>query len=132
MYAREYAGRLRFAWIERYLSLALWLVAASVFFSIASQWIIFSSYDRSFNDYVNSVVQRAAVEHRPTQEVRSLLLLKAEELSIPVRAEQINVRRDKDTLRTIINYGADVKIPVVHRVLYRMEFSHDVAHKATP
>jgi hypothetical protein len=53
-------------------------------------------------------------------------MLKVAQLSIPAQNEQISVTGQGDTLRTVIAYDAEIKIPVVDRTLYRMEFSHNL------
>lgn len=131
MSAREHAIRYRPGSIERYISTSIWLFVAGVFFSLAGQWIIFSSDDRAFSEYTAGLLQRAAVDHRNNQEIRTLLLVKAEELSIPLRSDQIAIKRDRESIRTVIDYDTDIKIPIVNRVLYRMAFSHDLRYTAS-
>jgi hypothetical protein len=126
MHAKDYAMRHRTGSIGRYLSTGMWLLGGLVFLSLAGQWVMFSSGDQRLGEYTETLLQRAAVDHRPPQEIRTLLLVKAEELSIPLRSDQITVKRERETLRTVIDYDAEIKLPVVNRVLYRMAFSHDL------
>jgi hypothetical protein len=114
----------------RYVVLGLWLLISVMYFSLAGQWIVYSSDDKQFVQYVQHVVQIAAADHRPAKEVRTLLLVKAEELSIPLQYDQINITGEGDTLRTVIYYDTELKIPVLNHVVYRMEFTHDLNHKA--
>jgi hypothetical protein len=111
--------------LQRYLWLTVWLFFAGAFFSIAGQWTTFTYADRQFTDYVDTLVNRAALERKPAREVRTLVLLKADELSIPVRKDQISITGQGETLASLIDYDAEITIPMVHRVLYRMEFTHN-------
>ena len=132
MHARIGLGRQFFGSAERYLGLGAWLFVSWVFFSIASQWVMFSSYDKTFTEYVQHVLQRAALEERSTRDIRTLVLVKAEQLSIPLEHESLDIRREGETVRTFIDYNTEIKIPLVNRVLYRMEFSHNLSNKVLP
>ena len=129
MYQKEEALRERTGTTERYVALCLWLGITLVYFSVASQWITFSTYDKQFTEYVQHVIQGAASDHRPSREIRTLLLVKAEELSIPLPRNRIDITGEGDTLRTVIRYDTEIKVPLLNRVVYRMEFNHELTQK---
>src|SRR4030095_10215100 len=110
--------------IKRYVALVAWGVVAVVFVSLAEQWISSTSSDRQFTEYVQSVLHRAAVDRRSATAVRTLILAKAEELSLPLEQGQISVTGEGERLKTTIAYDTDIKIPVIDRVFYRIEFRH--------
>jgi hypothetical protein len=112
---------------RRYLALCLWVLIAGLSFSLARQWIVFVSADRQFTEYVESVIRRGALAHRPAHEIRTLVLTKAAQLSIPIQEERINLTGQGETLRTVIAYDAEIKLPLVDCVLYRMEFLHNLS-----
>jgi len=107
----------------------LWLVVVLMFFSLAKQWIVLTSSDKEFTEYVETVLRRAAIDHRPAKEIRSLLLVKAEQLSIPVSEERIDVRGQGQTLGTVIAYDREIKVPMFGGPLYRMEFRHNLSYE---
>jgi hypothetical protein len=109
-----------------YVALSLWLFVACIFFSLAWQWISFSNSDKELTEYVESLLRRASIDHRPSKDIRALVALKAEQLSLPIQVEEITVKGQGDSLQTTFAYGTEIKIPVLNRALYRMEFSHDV------
>jgi hypothetical protein len=113
---------------SRYIALFAWLFAAGLFFSLAKQWIEFSSSDKQLMEYAQSVLQRAALDNRSATDLQSILLLRAEELSIPVQRQQIQVTRQGESVRTVIGYDAEIKVPLVNRVAYRMEFRHNLSN----
>ena len=115
--------------IRRYGALALWLLVAGMFFSLAAQWISLSSSDKQFSEYLQSMVSQAARSRRPAREIRSLVLNKARELSIPVQDEGINITGHGQTLQTLVDYDSEMKIPILDRVFYRMEFRHEFGAK---
>jgi hypothetical protein len=114
---------------RRYITLCLWLVVVLMFFSLAKQWIVLTSSDKEFTEYVESVLRRAAIDHRPAKEIRTLLLVKAEQLSIPVSEERIDITGHGQMLGTVIAYDREIKIPMLGGPLYRMEFRHTLSNK---
>ena len=74
------------------LVLLSWLLVAVFYFYLSYDYIRASMNDRKFADYVRFVVQTAGNEDRPAKEIRTLILLKAQELSLPIRAGQIGIR----------------------------------------
>ena len=114
---------------RRYITLCLWLVVVLMFFSLAKQWIVLTSSDKEFTEYVESVLRRAAIDHRPAKEIRTLLLVKAEQLSIPVSEERIDITGHGQMLGTVIAYDREIKIPMLGGPLYRMEFRHNLSNK---
>ena len=114
---------------RRYLTLCLWLVVVLMFLSFAKQWIVLTSSDKEFTEYVESVLRRAAIDHRPAKDIRTLLVTKAEQLSIPVAEEGINITGHGQMLGTIIAYDREIEIPLLGGPLYRMEFRHNLGNK---
>jgi len=102
------------------------------FFSLAKQWIVLTSSDKEFTEYVESVLRRAAIDHRSAKEIRTLLLVKAEQLSIPVEGEQIDITGQGQTLGTVIAYDRELEIPLFGGRLYRMEFRHSLTTTPQP
>jgi hypothetical protein len=109
---------------KKYVALFLWLFAAAMFLSLAVQWIEFSSSDKQFTEYVQSALQRAALDRRPPTEVRNQVLVKAAQLSIPLEHGRLKVSGQGGSIETSFAYDAEIKIPVLDHVVYRMEFSH--------
>jgi len=115
---------------KRYVSLSVWLLVAGVFVSLAWQWIAVNSSDKELTEYVEGLLRRSAIDRRPVKDIRTLVLQKAEQLSISVQDEEINVTGQGESLQTTIGYNADIKIPVLNRALYRMQFNHNVRVKS--
>jgi hypothetical protein len=112
--------------LKSYTALGLWLVLAFVFLSLGKQWVVFTSADKQLTEYADTLERQGALQHRPAKDIRALVMMKAEQLSIPAQDDQITVTGQGETLRTIIAYDAEFRIPVVDRVLYRMEFNHNL------
>jgi len=114
---------------KRYVALGLWILLAAIFFSLAKQWIVYTSSDRQLTEYVESVLRKAAVDRRPTKDIRTLVMVKAEELSIQLQPDRISVTREGETVGTVIAYDAEIRVPIVNRVLYRLEFNHNLSNR---
>jgi len=115
--------------IRKYVALGLWLVVAGMFFSLARQWITFSSADKQLTEYTEGLIHRTALDKRSAKDERTLIQIKAEELSIPLQPEQITISGQGTKMQVAINYDAEIRIPGLHRTLYRMEFAHNLAYK---
>ena len=79
-----------------------WLLVAFFYFYLSYDYIRVTMNDRQFADYLQYVVQIAGDEQRPAKEVRALILVKADELSLPVRGEQITILGGGETLNVKI------------------------------
>jgi hypothetical protein len=107
----------------------IWIVIGLIYFSLAGQWISISMRDKKLVEYLEHTVQAAASESRPHKEIRSLVLYKAEQLSLHLSADQIRIFGTGDTLRVIVNYGEDIKVPVLDEQAYRLAFNHEFQYK---
>jgi hypothetical protein len=118
--------------VKRYIALFAWGLVAVMFVSLAEQWISSTSSDKQFTEYVQGVLHRAALERRSAVAVRTLMVAKAEELSLPLQQEQISVTGEGDRLKTTIAYDTDIRIPFVDRVFYRIEYRHVFSNAGLP
>ena len=109
--------------------LLLWIVVAFFYFYLSYDYIRATSNDRLFADYLQYVVQIAGSENRPAKEIRALILVKADELSLPVRGDQIMIRGGGDSLNVALNYQMDIHVPLSERTIYSKEFEHKVRFK---
>jgi hypothetical protein len=109
--------------------LLLWVLVAFFYFYLSYDYIQVSSNDRQFEDYLQYVVQIAGNEHRPSKEIRALLLVKAEELSLPVQGEQITILGAGDSLNITVDYDVDIDIPLFQREIYSKHYEHKVKYQ---
>src|ERR1051326_990675 len=93
------------------LVLLLWVLVAIFYFYLSYDYIRVTMSDRQFTDYMQYVVQIAGNEQRPAKEIRELLLVKAEELALPVPGSGITVLGGGDSLNVGVNYDVDIDIP---------------------
>jgi len=107
----------------------VWLLVAFFYFYLSWDYIRANMNDKVFDDYLQYVVQIAAPAYRPTKEIRALILVKAEELSLPIRGEQITILGGGDSLNVSVGYDVNIEIPLIQRQIYTKRFEHFVKYK---
>jgi hypothetical protein len=110
------------------LVLLVWLMVAFFYFYLSWDYIRASMNDKQFADYLQYVVQIAAPEYRPNKEIRALILVKAQELSLPIRGEQITILGGGDSLNVSVSYDVNIEIPLLQRQIYSKKFEHFVKY----
>ena len=120
MAQKSYRGR---------LVLVVWLMVALLYFYLSYDYIRITMKDDEFSEYLNYVVGVAGPQHRPVKEVRQLILVKADELGLPVRGDHITVRASGETLMISVVYDVDIRLPIVARGIYQKLFQHKVEYK---
>ena len=111
------------------LTFLAWVLVAVFYFHLSSGYIRVVMDDREFGDYLQYVVNVAGSEHRPNREVRDLILVRAEQLSLPLHRDQVVILGDSQTLNVRVNYSTNVDVPILRGHLYTKEFSHDVKYR---
>jgi hypothetical protein len=111
------------------LVLLLWTLVAFFYFYLSYDYIRVTMNDRAFADYLQRLVQVAGIERRSATDVRDLVLVKAEELAVPIRRDQVLIRSGLDTLDITVNYDIAIDFPLLQRVIYTKQFEHKVKYQ---
>lgn len=106
-----------------------WLLVGFFYFYLSWGYIRVTMDDQQFSEYLQYVVNVAGSEERPTKEIRALILVRAEQLSLPVRGEQITILGGGRTLNVRVNYLVDIEVPVLQSTVYTKEFNHYVQYQ---
>ena len=114
----------------RRLVLLFWVLVGFFYFWLSYDYIQVNMNDDDFGEYLQYVVQIAGDEFRPAQEIRALILVKADELSLPVQGDQITIRGSGKTLNVGVDYSVDIQIPVFDRGIYTKQFEHNIEYRA--
>jgi hypothetical protein len=112
----------------RRLVLLVWVLVIIFYVYLSYDFISAQMQDGKLAAYLDYVVQLAGNQNRPTKEVRALILVKAEELGLPIQGDQIQISGGGPTLKVSLSYGVDIEFPVFERVLYHKNFEHNVAY----
>jgi hypothetical protein len=113
----------------RLIVLSLWIVLAAFYFSLAYDYIVASNRDKEFNEYLSYIVEVCGDDRRPTKEVRTLVLSRAEELRIGLRGDQVAVSGFGQTLKISVSYMVDINMPFFGQSIYRKVFQHETAYR---
>ena|SRR5467141_2234713 len=111
------------------LVFVVWLLIAIFYFYLSYNYIRASMADRQFADYLQYVVQISGNDNRPSKEIRALILVRAQELSLPVRGEQISILGGGATLNVTVDYIVDIDVPLVRSPIYSKRFEHTVKYR---
>jgi cell division ATPase FtsA len=104
-------------------------MVAVFYFSLIYDYIRVSMNDRDFGDYVQKVVDLAAENNYPTSEVRKLLLVRADDLGLPLTGGQILIQGLSKSLSVSVDYEVDIHIPFVSRGVYVKRYSHKAKYR---
>jgi len=110
------------------LVLLLWSLVAVFYFYLTYDYVRVSRNDDKLGEYLQYIVQVAGEEQRPPKEIRQLILVKADDLDLPVRGDHITVQGEGQTLNVSVAYDVDIKLPIVARGLYQKAFQHQAAY----
>jgi len=113
----------------RRLVLLLWVLVAIFYFYLSYDYIRVAERDREFGEYVQHVAQIAGNGQHSTKDVRDLLLVKAQELSLPVTREQIEIRSGASGFDIAVKYDVDIEIPLLQRQIYHKQFQHNAKYQ---
>jgi hypothetical protein len=111
------------------IALILWALVAFFYFYLSYDFYQVTTNDRTFVDYVQYVVQIAGQDRKGPKEIRALLLVKSEELGLPIMPEDINILGGGPTLNVSVIYNVDIAIPVIQRQIYTKHFDHQVKYR---
>jgi len=109
--------------------LLLWMLVAFFYFYLSYDYIRVTNTDRCFGDYLEYVVQIAGQDHRPAREIWALLLVKAEELGLPIKGQDINILGGGESLNVSVGYEMDIDVPLLQRQIFTKHFDHSVRYK---
>jgi len=114
---------------SRRLVLLTWLLVGFFYFYLSWGYIRVTMDDQQFAEYLQYVVNVAGSEERPAKEIRALILVKAEQLNLPIHGEQITILGSGRTLNIRVNYNVDIDIPVLLSTVYTKQINHFVQYQ---
>ena len=116
-------------WKTRYLVLFLWLALGFFYTGLAYNYIVVSDKDKKLNEYLNYVVEVCGDDHRPTKEIRSLVLIRADQLKVKLKPDEVSILGSGQNLKIGVSYVADIEIPLSERTLYSKVFHHETSYR---
>jgi hypothetical protein len=111
------------------LVLLFWVVVAFYYFCISYDYISKELRNDRLAAYIHHVVQLSGNETRTPREIRSLLMAKADELSIPLEPEEIKIVGSGPSLKVSLGYDVTIQTPIVAVGLYTKHYDHTIAYR---
>lgn len=111
------------------LVLLVWVLVAGLYFYLSYDYIRIERNDEKLADYVRYVVQLAGNESHAPREIRALVLVRADELGIHLKSDQIKIKGSGHELKVSLAYEMDIDIPVLHQGFYRKHYAHDISYR---
>jgi hypothetical protein len=111
------------------LVLLFWVLVLIFYFYLSYDYLRVEMTDDKFVDALQHIVQVAGSESRTSKEIRTLVLVRADELGLPVRAEQITVKGQGNTLNVTVGYDINIDIPIFKEGFYSKHFEHKIIYR---
>ena len=111
------------------LVLLFWMLVAVFYFYLSFDYIRIAMNNDKLGDYVSYVVQLAGNERRTPREIRALLIVKADELGVPLTSDQIKIQGSGQTLKIAVNYDVDIQVPILRSGVYQKHYEHQVSYR---
>jgi len=111
------------------LVLLVWVLVLIFYIYISYDYVRVQMTDDKFADALQHVVQVAGTERRAYKEIRALVLVRAEELGVPVRVEQIAIKGSGPSLNVTVGYDVDIDVPIFSRGFYSKHYEHKASYR---
>ena len=111
------------------LVLLVWVLVLIFYFYLSYDYLRVQMTDDKFDDALQHIVQLAGSGNRTNKEIRALILVRAEQLNLPIRGDQIAIVGAGPTLNVRVNYRVDIEIPVLQSTVYTKEINHFVQYQ---
>ena len=111
------------------LVLLFWVLVLIFYFYLSYDYLRIQMTDDKFTDALQHIVQVAGSESRTNKEIRSLVLVRADELGLPVKADQISIVGSGHGLNLTVGYDIDIDVPVFRQGFYSKHYEHKVAYR---
>jgi hypothetical protein len=111
------------------LVLLFWMLVAIFYFYLSYDYIRIEMNDDKFAEALQHIVQIAGNENRTSKDVRALVLVRADELGLPVRGDQVTILGGGKSLNISVGYVIDIDIPIFREGFYQKHYSHKVIYR---
>jgi hypothetical protein len=111
------------------LVLLVWVLVAFFYFYLSIDYIRVEMNNDKMADYARYVVQLGGSESRNAREIRALLLVKADELGIPLKSDEIKIQGSGQSLKVALAYDMNIDIPIFKRGYYSKHYEHNLSFR---
>ena len=111
------------------LVLLFWVLVAAFYFYLTFDYIRVAMNNDKLGEYARYVVQLAGNESRTPREIKALLLVRADELGVPLHSDQIKVQGRGVSLKVSLKYDIDIDVPIFPSGFYAKHYEHTVSYR---
>ena len=111
------------------LVLLFWVLIAAFYFYLSYDYIRVAMNNDKLGQYVHYVVQLAGNESRSQREIKALLLVRADELGVPLNPDQIRIQGSGQNLKVAVVYDVDIEVPILRSGFYSKHYEHKVSYR---
>ena len=111
------------------LVLFVWVLVLIFYFYISYDYLRVQRTDDKFGEAMQHIAQVGGNERRTYKEIRALVLVRADELGLPVTADKIVITGSGHTLNVTVGYDIDIDVPIFRRGFYTKHFEHKVGYR---
>jgi hypothetical protein len=106
-----------------------WLLVAMFYFYLTFDYIRVAMNNDKLGAYVRYVVQLAGNERRTPREIRALLMVRADELGVPLSDDQIRIQGSGQNLKVSVIYDVEIEVPILRSGVYQKHYEHQVSYR---
>jgi hypothetical protein len=111
------------------LVLLFWVLIAVFYFYLSFDYIRVSMNNDRMNDYLHYVVQLAGTESRSPREIKALLMVRADELGVPLATDQIRIQGSGQNLKVSVMYDIDIDVPIFRSGFYSKHYENQASYR---
>ena len=111
------------------LVLLFWILVLIFYFYLSYDYIRIQMNDDKFADALQHIVQVAGNESRTNKDIRTLVLVRADELGLPVRGDQIAIMGSGHSLNIVVGYDINIDVPIFRKGFYSKHYDHKVVYR---
>ena len=111
------------------LVLLVWVLVLIFYIYLSYDYLRVQMIDDKFSVALQHIVQVAGSENRPYKEIRSLVLVRADELGLPIKVEQISIKGSGNSLNVLVGYDIDIDIPIFRQGFYTKHYEHKILYR---
>jgi len=111
------------------LVLLFWVLIAFFYFYLSFDYIRVAMNNDKLGEYVHYVVQLAGNESRSPREIKALLIVRADELGVPLSSDQIRIQGSGQNLKVSVMYDVEIDVPIFRSGFYSKHYEHKVSYR---
>jgi hypothetical protein len=111
------------------LVLLVWVMVLFFYIYVSYDFVRVERINTKFGEALQHIAQIAGSERRAYKDIRTLVLVRADEFGLPVTVDQISITGSGPTLKMVVGYDIEIDIPIFARGFYTKHYEHKVGYR---